>query len=148
MKQTHGMDITAKKYVIVVQCHIVKERCSGFLCEHAFNEREGSFEIYKNKNDLRFLTFTCGGCCGRGTLRKLQNAIKQLKKQVGIVKEEIVVHFSSCGAFESFHGPKCPHRDYITDIVQNKAGLDFVLGSRYSKTTEARRAAGQYPPRK
>ncbi|MCP4650485.1 MAG: CGGC domain-containing protein, partial [PVC group bacterium] len=34
------------KYIVVVQCHIVKERCSGYLCEYAFSKRTGSFSKY------------------------------------------------------------------------------------------------------
>ena len=43
-----------KKYIVVVQCHIVKERCSGFLCEQAFYERKDCFASYKGQDNLRF----------------------------------------------------------------------------------------------
>ncbi len=136
-----------KEYVVVIQCHIVKERCSGFLCEHAFNERRDCFSIYSNNVNLRFLPMTCGGCCGRGTLRKLQNLISQLKKRENCSKDKVVVHLSSCAAFESFHGPECPHKDYISKLITEKAGLDLVLGSRLSSKTEARRNKGLYNSR-
>jgi hypothetical protein len=31
-------------YLVVVQCDIVMERCSGYFCEKAFDERSGVFE--------------------------------------------------------------------------------------------------------
>lgn len=139
--------MTEKRYVIVVQCHIVKERCSGFLCEHAFHERKDCFSDYKNNKDLRFLTMTCGGCCGLATLRKLQNFISIAKKKDGISKDEIVVHLSSCASFESYHGPECPHKDYLSELITKKAGLDLVYGSRLSQNTEAKREKGEYKAR-
>jgi predicted metal-binding protein len=139
--------LTEKEYIVVVQCHIVKERCSGFLCEHAFNERKDCFSDYAGKENLRYLSITCGGCCGRGTLRKLQNLITQLKKKENISKDKIVVHLSSCAAFESSHGPECPHKDYLANLITEKAGLDLVYGSRLSAKAEARRKAGVYKSR-
>ncbi len=139
--------MTEKKYIVVVQCHIVKERCSGFLCEQAFHERKDCFAIYKGQDNLRFLTMTCGGCCGRGVMRKLENLVKQLKKREGIGKEAIAVHLSSCAAFESFHGPECPHKDYLATIITEKMGLDLVYGSRLSAQTEKLRQTGKYRKR-
>ena len=43
------------EYIVVVQCHIVKERCSGYLCEYAFSERTGSFSKYPK--DVQFVFF-------------------------------------------------------------------------------------------
>ena len=136
-----------KKYIVTLQCHIVKERCSGYLCEHAFNERSGCFEQYKDDKDLRLLTMTCGGCCGRATQRKLVNMIDKIKKKENISKDEIVVHLSSCIAFESHHDPKCPHKDYLIDLIEKKTGLEVRQGSNISKTTEELRAKGVYEKR-
>ncbi|OQY02418.1 MAG: hypothetical protein B6I26_00850 [Desulfobacteraceae bacterium 4572_130] len=136
-----------KKYIIVIQCHIVKEYCSGFLCEHTFNKRVDCFSCYDSNNNLRFLSITCGGCCGRSTLRKLQDFISQAEAREKIIKNEIVVHLSSCVSFESFHGPECPHKEYISKIITEKAGLDLVYGSRLSPITEARRKKNIYKTR-
>ena len=133
-----------KKYVVVVQCHIVKERCSGYLCERAFSERSGSFAIYPKESSIRFLSLTCGGCCGLATHRKLSNLIKKIKQKENISKEEIQVHFSSCVSFDSYHGPVCPHKKYLETLVSEKLGLDYVDGSRISELTEKRRAEGVY----
>jgi predicted metal-binding protein len=137
----------SKAYIVAVQCHIVKERCSGYLCERAFSERSGAFSCYPADAPLRFLSLTCGGCCGRGVQRKLSNLIRQIGKKEGIGKEQIAVHLSSCAAFESFHGPECPHKDYLKTIICDKLGLDLVEGTRISKLSEKRRESGEYKPR-
>jgi predicted metal-binding protein len=38
-----------KEYIVVVQCDIVKERCSGYYCEKAYNERIGGFSHYSKE---------------------------------------------------------------------------------------------------
>ena len=45
-----------KEYIIVVQCHIVKERCSGYLCGFAFEEKTGGFKDYPKENKIRYLS--------------------------------------------------------------------------------------------
>ena len=125
------------KYIITVQCDIVKERCSGYLCEEAFHNRQGGFSNYPKDADIRFLSFTCGGCCGRATLRKLSNALKLLKKRAGITTEEVALHFSSCICRESFHGPKCPHYDYLKELVERKE-VKWFEGTRISDKTQSR----------
>ncbi len=125
------------KYIITLQCHIVKERCSGYLCEEAFHLRQGGFAHYPKDTDIRYLSITCGGCCGRASLRKLSNALKLLKKRAGIEPEQVALHFSSCICRESFHGPKCPHYDYLKELVSRK-NVKCFEGSRISDTTQSR----------
>ncbi|RMD76669.1 MAG: CGGC domain-containing protein [Lentisphaerae bacterium] len=139
--------LSTAEYAIVVQCEIVKQRCSGFLCEHAFTHRIDCFAEYAGNEDLRFLPISCGGCCGRATLRKLQHAVKLLKQKENISTDQIVVHLASCVAFESHHGPECPHKEYLSKIVSEKVGLRLVYGTRLSPRTEARRKSGLYPSR-
>ncbi len=136
-----------KKYIVVIQCHIVKERCSGFKCEHVFHNRKDCFSLYENNQNLRLLSMTCGGCCGLAILRKLQNLISQVKKIENISRGEIVVHLSSCISFESFHGPECPHKEYVSRIITEKAGLDLVYGSRLNPKTETKRGKNLYKKR-
>ena len=126
------------RYVVVLQCHIVKERCSGYLCEEAFASRSGGFEGYAVDEPIRYLNLTCGGCCGRATLRKLSNLMKLLRKRSDITPDEVVLHFSSCICKESFHGPKCPHYDYLKELVERK-GLQWREGTRISEQAEGRR---------
>jgi len=40
------IELKDKDYIAVVQCDIVKERCSGYYCEKAFHERTGGFAAY------------------------------------------------------------------------------------------------------
>ena len=40
------MQIENKSYVIVLQCDIAMERCSGYFCEKSLNERTGGFSEY------------------------------------------------------------------------------------------------------
>jgi predicted metal-binding protein len=133
-----------KKYIVTVQCHIVKERCSGYLCEYAFSERTGSFSKYPKDDSIRFLTLTCGGCCGRALQRKLANLLKKIKEKEHLNKDCIQVHLSSCIAYESYHGPACPHKEYLETLI-DRLGLDCVDGSRISDLTEKRREQGIYP---
>ena len=133
-----------KDYVVVLQCHIVKERCSGYLCEYAFSKRSGGFTGYPKDKPIRYLNMTCGGCCGLATQRKLYNLVKQIKKKEGVEKDRIGVHLSSCIAFESYHGPPCPHKDYLTTLVSDTLGLDLIEGSRINELADKRRKEGKY----
>ena len=142
-----GVYMEEIKYIVVVQCDIVKERCSGYYCEYAFTNRAGSFDIYKENDNLRFLPITCGGCCGRGVHRKLTNLLRQIKKRENIKKDSITVHFSSCISFESFHGPPCPHKEYLETLVHKKLGMKIIHGTRINELTEKRREQGVYQKR-
>ena len=126
------------KYIVVLQCHIVMERCSGFFCEDSFHKREGGFSGYPKSSKIRYLNITCGGCCGRATLRKLSNLLKLLPKNSEHTKDNVMLHFGSCICKENFHGPPCPHYDYLKTIVERKE-LKWMEGTRISKLSEKRR---------
>ena len=132
-----------KRYIVTVQCHLVQQRCSGFHCEKAFHERTGGFARYTEQDSLRFLTLTCGGCCGRPLLRKLSHLCKIAHKRDGIHKDEIAVHFASCISKDNYHAPPCPHLDYLKTLVE-RLGLDWVEDSWISRTAEQRRRQGIY----
>ena len=133
------------KYVVILQCHIVKERCSGFLCEDSFTQRAGGFADYPADQPIRYISITCGGCCGRATLRKLSNFCKLLKQHTDINRDEVVLHFSSCICKENFHGPICPHYDYLKELVERQ-NLTWREGTRFSKNAQKRRDQnGHYP---
>ena len=133
-----------KKFVVVVQCHIVKERCSGYLCGFAFEERTGGFADYPKEKKIKYLSITCGGCCGRAVHRKLSNFIKQARAKEKIEKKDIVVHLSSCIAKDNYHGPICPHLDYLKNIICEKLGLEIIEGTKISKSSEKLRKEGKY----
>jgi len=135
--------IKNKSYIVIVQCHIVKERCSGYLCEKAFHERTGGFTDYPADKTYRTLYLTCGGCCGRALQRKLSNLVKKSKKKEGLEKDKIVIQLSSCIVNDSYHGPPCPHLDYLKELIA-KLGLDVRETTSISAKAEKRRQEGVY----
>ncbi|MCD8138260.1 MAG: CGGC domain-containing protein [Planctomycetaceae bacterium] len=134
-----------ERYVIVVQCdQVVHDACPGFMCEHAFTRRADAFSIYPADERVRYLPISCGGCPGRGTLRKLMNVKKNLRKREDTGSEIAAVHLSTCITRASHHGPRCPHIEYIKAEVA-RAGFVCREDSRISPLAEKRRdAAGNY----
>jgi predicted metal-binding protein len=132
-----------KDYIVVVQCHIVKERCSGYNCERAFNERTGGFASYPKDKPYRIMNITCGGCCGRAVHRKLSHLTRRIKKEEGMDKDRIIVQLSSCITKDNFHAPPCPHLDYIKGLIA-KLGLDVCEDTYISENSETKRKAGIY----
>jgi predicted metal-binding protein len=141
------IDLKGKDYVVIVQCHIVKERCPGYNCEKAFHERTGGFAGYPRDKAYRTLNLTCGGCCGRALHRKLSNLTRRIKKQEGIAKDRIVVQLSSCITKDNFHAPPCPHLNYLKTLIA-RLGLDFCEDTYISETSEKRRKEGLYSARR
>ncbi|MHC4461252.1 MAG: CGGC domain-containing protein [Planctomycetota bacterium] len=137
------VDVKNKDYVVIVQCHIVKERCSGYNCERVFNERIGGFSAYPKDNGYRSLYMTCGGCCGQAVHRKLSNLIRRIKKKEAIDKDRIVVHLASCMTKDNFHSSPCPHLDYLKGLIA-KLGLDVCEDTYIDEKSEKRRKAGIY----
>ena len=137
------MDFSGKDYIVVVQCDIVKERCPGYLCEKAFNERTGGFSGYAKDKKYRIMNMTCGGCCGRAIHRKLTQFLRGIKKKEEIGKEQIVVQLSSCMTKDNFHALPCLHLDYIKALIA-KTGLDVCEDTVISETSEKRRKEGLY----
>ena len=133
-----------KSYVVVVQCDIVMERCSGYLCERAFNERTGGFASYPKDKSYRTIYMTCGGCCGRAVHRKLGDLIKMIKEIEDVKKKQIVVHLASCITRDNYHAPPCPHLDYLKNLIAGKHSLDLVEDTYISKTSEKLREKGVY----
>jgi len=138
------MNHEIEHYLVVVQCHIVKERCSGFHCEKAFHDRSGGFSSYAADAPSRLLTLTCGGCCGRSLHRKLINLIQLSHKRDQIDRSQIRVHLSTCISKENHHGPVCPHIDYLKALIA-KLNLQLVEDTWISKTAHKRRQQGIYP---
>jgi predicted metal-binding protein len=137
------INLKDKDYIVVVQCHIVKERCSGYNCERAFNERTGGFTAYPKDKAYRMLSLTCGGCCGRAVHRKLNNLIRRINKAEGITKDRIVVQLSSCITKDNSHSTPCPHLDYLKGLIA-KLGLDVREDTFIDEKSENRRRQGLY----
>jgi predicted metal-binding protein len=138
------IEIQEKDYIVVVQCDIVMERCSGYYCEKAFNERSGGFAVYPREKAYRTLYLTCGGCCGRAVHRKVYDLIAAIREEEGVKKDRIAVHLSSCVTKESYHGPKCPHVDYLKTMIEEKLSLDLIDATTISRTSEELRKEGVY----
>jgi predicted metal-binding protein len=130
------------KYVVIIQCDIAHRRCSGFACTNAFYNRE---EVFKNyDDDTRYISFTCGGCCGKGVAAKLEHLSKKLRIENNIGKDEVAVHLSSCMTTDHHHYDRCPHVDYIKNIVLKKGYKNIIEGSFISKNAEKKREKGIY----
>lgn len=131
-----------KKYVVIIQCAIARNRCSGFACTQTFYDRKDSFSIYDE--NTQYLSFTCGGCCGKGVTAQLENLSRRMTKMVGLKKEDVAIHLSSCIVTDNHHSDRCPHVDFIKQII-DKHGFDApVEGSYLSKTASTKRAKGIY----
>jgi predicted metal-binding protein len=137
------VDLAKKEYVVILQCHIVKERCPGYQCEKAFHERTGGFADYAKDRPVRYLSMTCGGCCGRATHRKLSRLLRTISEKEGIEKDRIVVQLASCVCKDNYHAPPCPHLDYIRTLI-GRIGLDIREGTVISDLSAQRRQGGTY----
>ena len=137
------VNLKEKEYVVIVQCHIVKQRCPGYLCEKAFNERMGGFAKYPKDKHSRVINMTCGGCCGRALHRKLTLLKRTLKKKENIEKDKIIVQLSSCITKDNYHAPTCPHLDYLKCLIE-KIGIDYLEDTEISVKSQQRREEGIY----
>ena len=108
----------SENYVVIIQCDTAKNRCSGLRCTNAFYEKNDAFKNY-NK-DTKYISFTCGGCCGKSVSAKLANFSMWLKKYSDIEKDKVFIHFSSCMATDNGHYDRCPNIDYIKQIIMKK----------------------------
>ncbi len=132
-----------KSYIAVVQCHIVKQRCSGYFCEKSYTERSGGFKIYPKERQYRTIYLDCGGCCGRAILRKLNDLVRMLRRREKIDRKKIAVQLSTCITKANYHGPPCPHIDTIKTQI-GRLGLDCYEDTRISDRAEKRRKKGVY----
>lgn len=103
--------------VVIIQCHTVCRRCSGYGCMNGFFSRKGTFKNYPP--DTRLLTMTCGGCCGAGLADKLDHLSERLDK-FHEDKKNVTVHLASCITSDSDLRPACPFRNYMARIVKRQ----------------------------
>lgn len=130
------------KYIAIVQCEIAHRRCSGFACSNAFYNKEEMFDIYDNST--RYISFTCGGCCGKGIAAKLEHFSKKLKRKTDINKNEVAIHLASCIVTDNHHYDRCPHVEYIKSIILKKGYKNIVEGSYISNNAKMKRKQGVY----
>lgn len=127
--------------VVIIQCDDVMKRCSGFLCMNDFYERTGKFEGYPD--EVRYMSITCGGCCGNLLTPKLENLGMRLRK-ANINKEDVVIHFASCVCSDNSHRLPCPFMNRMKALLNRKGFNNIVLGTHVSQKAEAKRQAGIY----
>lgn len=127
--------------IVIIQCEDVVKRCSGFLCMNDFYERTGKFEGYPE--ETRFMTITCGGCCGNLLTPKLENLGMRLHK-AGMNKNDVVFHFASCICSDNAHRQPCPFMNRMKTLLIRKGFGNIVLGTHISKKAQAKRDAGIY----
>ncbi len=130
------------KYCIIIQCEIAHKRCSGFACTNAFYNRDEKFNSYAE--NTRYISFTCGGCCGKGIASKLEHFSKHLKSKTDISKDEVAIHLSSCMSTDNYHYDRCPHIEYLKNIITKKGFKNLVEGSYVSKGATRKRELGKY----
>lgn len=130
------------KYVVIIQCDIARQRCSGFACTNTFYNRDDVFKDYDD--DVRYISLTCGGCCGASLASKLEHFSKRLTKKTDVTKDEVVVHLSSCMVTDNYHHDRCPHVDYIKALIEKKGYKNVVEGTYISKVAEKKRESGEY----
>lgn len=130
-----------KKFVVIIQCDLVHKKCSGFACTNSFYNREDMFKKYGEST--RYISFTCGGCCGKLVSGKLSHFSKKILKKTDYKKEDVIVHLASCMTSDNYHSDRCPHIDYIKNIII-KRNYDFLEGTYISNNAEIKREKGIY----
>ncbi len=128
--------------VVIVQCEFASRRCSGQACMQSFYERTGKFENYTSQT--RYITFTCGGCCGKGLAVKLEHLTKLNLKKLNLKPEQVALHLASCICKDNYHADICPHLDYLKDLINKKGYKNVVDGTYLSKNATLKRSSGVY----
>ncbi len=137
------MDLSQKDYVVVLQCEIAMQRCSGYGCERSLHLRQGGFAEYPAERPYRLLTMTCGGCSGLAAQRKLANLLKRIKNDEGIERDRVVVQLASCVTKDNRHSPRCPHVDTIRQLV-DRLEVDCQEDTVINELSAKRRREGAY----
>jgi predicted metal-binding protein len=91
--------------------------CAGGKCFRSIKEREGAFNIYRNKEVELVGYTTCGGCPGGN----IEYAPEEMKKNGAEV-----IHFAT-GMVVGF--PPCPYIKHFKEFVETKYGLKVVVGT-------------------
>lgn len=131
-----------EKYVLIIQCDIAHNRCSGFACTNSFYERSGAFEKYGE--NIKYISFTCGGCCGKSVAAKIEHFVRKLTSKTDILKDEVIIHLASCMVTDNTHYDRCPHVDFIKGILAKKGFTNVVEGSYISGGASRKREKGIY----
>lgn len=136
------MDKEQIKLVVIVQCEFASKRCSGHACMRSFYERTGTFQNYLSTT--MYLSLTCGGCCGKGLVAKLEHLTKMNLKKWQLQRNQVAIHLASCICKDNYHADVCPHLDYIKNILYKKGYENLIEGSYLSDTATKKRNLGIY----
>ena len=91
--------------------------CAGGKCFRSIKEREGAFNIYRDK-EVELVGYTaCGGCPGGN----IEYAPEEMKNNGAEV-----IHFAT-GMVVGF--PPCPYIKHFKEFVETKYGLKVVVGT-------------------
>ena len=91
--------------------------CAGGKCFRAFQNREGAFERYKNKEAEIAAYTSCGGCPGGN----IEYAPAEMLRN-GVTH----VHFAT-GLLVGY--PPCPYLEYFEKFITEKFGLKVITGT-------------------
>ncbi len=108
------MDQSIKIGIII--CHRY-HTCAGGKCLRALRNREGAFDIYRNKEIELVGYTTCAGCPGGN----VEYAPAEMKKNGADV-----VHFAT-GLVVGY--PPCPYLFHFRHFIHSKYGMDVVIGT-------------------
>jgi predicted metal-binding protein len=91
--------------------------CAGGKCLRSLRNREGAFSIYQDQEVELVGYATCGGCPGGnieyGPGEMVKNGVDVIHLATGFV-----VGY-----------PPCPHIAYFRDFIQERYGIDVVIGT-------------------
>lgn len=93
------------------------QTCAGGKCFRAFQNREGAFSLYKNREVEISAYTTCGGCPGGN----IEYAPVEMKKN-GVTH----IHFAT-GFLVGY--PPCPYMDYFEKFIIDKYGMTVIYGT-------------------
>jgi predicted metal-binding protein len=108
--------MNAKLKIGIIICDRYKT-CAGGKCFRAMKNREGAFDIYKDKKIELVGYTTCGGCPGGN----IEYAPEEMKKNGAEV-----IHLAT-GMLVGY--PPCPFVKYFKDFIEVKYGLKVVVGT-------------------
>lgn len=69
---------------------------------------------------------------------------RKLKEEDIIKKDEVVIHLASCMVTDNHHYDRCPHIDYIKNIIAKQGYRNVVEGTLLAKASEKKRELGMY----
>lgn len=100
----------------IIICHRY-HTCAGGKCFRAFENREGAFDVYENR-DAKIVSYTtCDGCPGGN----VEYAPEEMKKN-GVE----VVHLAT-GMVVGY--PPCPRISHFKRYIEERYGLRVVVGT-------------------